>query len=95
MISKLPNRLRDTPEFALLKPEAGPKVYNIVQLIYRSKSYEGESKDFEFSSLSMEEHWAAGINDTVRTLRHPEVLEWPTSPDGVFTFDLAAHGRMS
>lgn len=95
LISKLPDRLRETPEFALLNPEAGRKVYNIVQLIYRSKHYEGESKDFEFSSLSMEDHWTAGLNDTVRTLRHPEVLERPSSADGVASFDLAAHGRLS
>ena len=95
LFSKLPDELRETPEFALLNPEAGRKVYNIVQLIYRSKHYEGESKDFEFSSSSMEDHWAAGLNDTVRTLRHPEILERPSTADGVITFDLAAHGRMS
>jgi NTE family protein len=94
LFSKLPDELKGTPEFALLKPEAGRKVYNIIQLIYRSKQYEEESKDFEFSSRSMEDHWAAGHNDTIRTLRHPEVLERPNSADGVFTFDLAAHGRM-
>ena len=95
LISKLPERLRETPEFALLNPEAGRKVYNIIQLIYRSKHYEGESKDFEFSSISMEDHWAAGLNDTVHTLRHPEVLKRPGSADGVSTFDVAVHGRMS
>lgn len=95
LISKLPDSLRETPEFALLNPEAGRKVYNIVQLIYRSKHHEGESKDFEFSSVSMEDHWAAGLNDTVRTLRHPEALERPSNADGVSTFDLAAQGRMS
>ena len=94
LFSKLPDSLRETPEFALLNPEAGRKVYNIIQLIYRSKQHEGESKDFEFSSTSMEDHWAAGLNDTVRTLRHPEVLERPCGADGVSTFDLAAHGRM-
>jgi NTE family protein len=94
LFSKLPDRLRETPEFALLNPEAGRKVYNIVQLIYRSKQYEGESKDFEFSALSMEDHWAAGFNDTIRTLRHPEALERPSSADGVSTFDLASQGRM-
>jgi NTE family protein len=95
LFSKLPDQLRDTPEFALLNPEAGRKVYNIVQLIYRSKHYEGESKDFEFSSVSMEDHWTAGLNDTVRTLRHPRVLERPISADGLSTFDVAVHGRLS
>jgi hypothetical protein len=28
-----------------------------------------------------------------RTLRHPEVLNRPTSLEGVLTFDLATHGR--
>ena len=31
--------------------------------------------------------------DMLRTLRHPEVLQRPESPDGVFTFDLARQGR--
>ena len=91
----LPAELKATPEFALLSPEADRKVYNIIQLIYRSKQYEEESKDFEFSRQSMGDHWTSGRNDMVRTLHHPEVLERPTSPDGVFTFDVAAHGRMS
>ena len=94
LISKLPAELRATPEFALLNPEADRKVYNLIQLVYRSRRYERDSKDFEFSSRSMKDHWAAGHCDTIRTLRHPEVLQRPTSADGVFTFDLAAHGRM-
>ena len=95
LMAKLPQNLRDTPEFVLLRPEADRAVYNIVQLIYRSKHYEGDSKDFEFSRRSMREHWAAGRSDTVRTLRDPEVLERPISPDGVFIFDAAEHGRLS
>ena len=94
LFSKLPDDLKGTAEFALLNPEAGRKVYNIIQLIYRSKDYEGEAKDFQFSRQSMEEHWAAGLQDTVRTLRHPEILERPNSADGVFTFDLTTQGRL-
>ena len=93
LFAKLPDELKATPEFALLNQEAGRKVYNVIQLIYRSKQYEGESKDFEFSSRSMLDHWTAGLNDTVRTLRHPEVLQRPTSADGVYAFDIAAHAR--
>ena len=89
----LPDDLRALPEAKLLASEADDKVYNIIQLIYRSQSYEGVAKDFEFSRRTMEEHWQAGYFDAVRTLRHPEVLERPKSLDGVFTFDLAVHGR--
>jgi NTE family protein len=77
----------------VLCPIAHRKVYNLVQLIYRSKTYEGSSKDYEFSRLSMEDHWRAGYYDTVRTLRHPEVLARPQNHEGVFTFDLAQDGR--
>ena len=76
------------PEAALLAAEADEKVYNIIQMIYRARIYEGASKDYEFSRRTMEEHWKSGYSDMTRTLRHPEVLQRPTSPDGVFTFDL-------
>jgi NTE family protein len=95
LIAKLPDHLRDTPEYALLAPESDRKVYNIIQLIYQARRTEGGAKDFEFSARSMEDHWAAGLSDTIRTLQHPEVLERPTSADGVFTFDIATDGRLS
>jgi NTE family protein len=93
LLKKLPDDLKDSPEVGMLQSAASHKVYNLVQLVYRSKKYEGDSKDYEFSRPSMEEHWEAGFHDTIRTLRHPEVLERPTSIDGVFTFDLAYNGR--
>jgi len=95
LIAKLPDDLRETPEYALLAPESNRKVYNIIQLVYQARRTEGGSKDFEFSARSMEDHWAAGLSDTIRTLHHPEVLERPTGADGVFTFDIAADGRLS
>jgi NTE family protein len=93
LLQRLPDELRDSPELKLLKPHTQPKVYNLVQLIYRAKHYEGDSKDYEFSRLSMEDHWRAGYHDTVRTLRHSEVLERPSNLEGVMSFDLAQNGR--
>jgi NTE family protein len=93
LLEKLPPELRETKEARLLSTVAEHKVYNIIHLIYRARRYEGQSKDYEFSRLSMEEHWRAGYNDAVRTLRHPEVLQRPDTMDGVFTFDLARDGR--
>ncbi|HLI10809.1 MAG TPA: DUF3734 domain-containing protein [Alphaproteobacteria bacterium] len=93
LLDRLPDELRDDPETEVLRSFADHKVYNIVHLIYRAKRYEGDSKDYEFSRVSMEEHWRAGYNDTVRTLRHPEVLERPHTLEGVATFDIATDGR--
>jgi NTE family protein len=88
LLKELPEELRNTPEAQLLAPVADDKVYNIIQMIYRARVYEGASKDYEFSRRTMEEHWASGYSDMTRTLAYPEVLQRPTSPDGVFTFDL-------
>ena len=93
LLEQLPEELKDSPEAKLLRTAAGPHVYNIVHLIYRAQNYEGHSKDYEFSRVTMEEHWRAGYHDARRTLRHCEVLERPTNHEGVFTFDLAADGR--
>ncbi len=93
LLDKLPEDLKNSPEAQALRPLADHKVHNIVHLIYRARSYEGYSKDYEFSRASMEEHWRAGYNDAVRTLRHPEILERPTGIEAVRTFDLGQDGR--
>ncbi len=87
-LRSLPAELRSTEEAKLLAEFADMKVYNIVQLIYRSKKYEAESKDYEFSHLSMAEHWRAGREDAARALRHKAILERPSSEnDGFQAFD--------
>ncbi len=85
----VPDSLRDTPEYRALASQADEAVYNIVHLIYRAKTYEGTTKDYEFSRRSMLEHWQAGYNDAVRTLRHPEVLQRPDNAEGLNIFDLS------
>ena len=61
---------------------------DIVHLIYQQKSYEGHEKDYEFSNASMKEHWAAGLDDTRRTLRHREWFAIPDEVTGVAVHDL-------
>jgi len=93
VLGKLPPELRDSEEAKLLGTVVNNHVYNIIHLIYRAATYEGHSKDYEFSHRSMSEHWQAGYNDTVRTLRHPEVLDPPSRAVGVKTFDLGSDAR--
>jgi NTE family protein len=93
LLDGMPKELRQTAEAELLAKEADHKVYNIIHLIYHARKYEGASKDYEFSRRTMEEHWKTGYSDMARTLRHPEVLQRPEGPDGVFTFDLNQQGR--
>ncbi len=87
LLPQLPDDLKKTAEYQLLEQATDHSIYNIVHLIYRAKHYEGDSKDYEFSRLTMEDHWQTGYNDAVRTLRHPQILHRPQGAEGVFTFD--------
>jgi NTE family protein len=93
LLGRLPEDLQEHEDVKLLSTAVSHNVYNIVHLIYRARNHEGHSKDYEFSRLSMQDHWRAGYHDALRTLRHPEVLTRPASADGVFTFDLENDGR--
>jgi NTE family protein len=93
VLDQIPPEILETEDGKLLRSVADRKVYQIVHLIYRAKNYEVQSKDYEFSRVSMTDHWNAGYNDAIRTLRHPEALQRPTDQIGVATFDLAINGR--
>jgi len=92
LIQRLPPDF-DGPELDLLRAFSKESSIAIVQLIYRAKLYEGNSKDYEFSRVTMEEHWKAGLSDVRRTLRHREWLSIPMKP-GVTTYDLTGDGRI-
>ena len=62
----------------------------MVHLIYRSKRYESQSKDYEFSRLSMEEHWDAGRTDTTKTLKDPRWIHRKRNATGVHVYDLGS-----
>lgn len=60
----------------------------ILQMIYQQKSYEGDSKDHEFSATSMREHWQSGLEDTRRTLKRRDWLELPEPGMGIVVHDV-------
>ncbi len=93
LLPLLPDDLRNSDAAKVLDESGDPRIYNVVHLIYRAKDYEGDTKDFEFSRLTMEEHWRAGYNDAKRTLRHHEIYDLTSNIDGVFTFDVEVDGR--
>ena len=90
LIAKLPVALRGDPDvqaLARVRCECG---IDVVHLIYRAKHYESQSKDYEFSRLSMYEHWSAGRADMAHTLHHPRWAERARSEGGVRVFDLTS-----
>src|SRR5690606_5717708 len=89
LLDKLPPDLRRSEEARLLGRAADFKVYNLVHLIYRSRAYEGDSKDYEFSRRSMRDHWQSGYEDAARALAHPQIFKRPQNHAGLQVFDFA------
>jgi NTE family protein len=90
LLEELPEEIRQREEVRFLSSAAHRHAANIVQLIYRAKGYEGDSKDYQFSRRSMEEHWRAGYHDAVHALRHPEIFERASSRyETLVTFDFS------
>lgn len=91
-LDSLADDLKNKPEYEFLRAIATRNIYNIVHLIYRPRNYEGNSKDYEFSRLSMEDHWNAGYYNTIHSLRHPETIQRHDEREAVITFDFLRDG---
>ncbi|RYZ11764.1 MAG: patatin-like phospholipase family protein [Comamonadaceae bacterium] len=92
LIDKLPQALRSDASVARIQAQLKHEPIEIFHLIYRDKSYELESKDYEFSRAAVEEHWEAGERDMRTTLAQPQALHGAAQHNGVTTFDLCAPG---
>jgi len=90
LIDKLPPEWRDDPDVRALSRVRCETAVDVVHLIYRSKHYETQSKDYEFSRLSMREHWDAGRADMAHTLHDPRWIKHEPATTGVHVFDLTA-----
>lgn len=71
-----------------LEPWACTHVFNIVHLIYQSKPYEAQFKDYAFGLGTQREHWADGRADMEQTLEHPDFFVRPAREVGVATHDV-------
>ena len=81
-----PERLTEEERRRKKELENLPQI-TLLQLVYQQKSYEGFSKDHEFSASSMREHWHSGYEDTKRTLKHKHWLELPAE-EGIIVHDV-------
>lgn len=88
VLAKVPDEQLTAEERALKDKLAHLPEVSLIHMIYQHAAYEGQVKDFEFSALSMREHWDAGYRDTERTLLHKGWLEIPSADVGVTVHDV-------
>ena len=88
LLEKLPPALRDSADARHLADWSCDAAVTIVHLINRPESYTLHSMDYEFSRLSVQEHWRDGEADVKRTLAHPDFRNRQRPDEGVAVFDL-------
>lgn len=88
LLERLPQDLSDLPEAKALAEVSCNAAVTIVHLIHRRAAYDGYSMDYEFSRLSMLEHWNAGLHDVRHTLSQPAWRNREKPVHGVTVLDL-------
>jgi NTE family protein len=88
LLDKLPPEMHDDPDVKLLEANTCDAAITIVHLIHRRAAYDRYSMDYEFSRLSMLEHWQAGLDDVRHTLAHPAWRARTKPERGVTVLDL-------
>lgn len=87
LAAMLPEDMQNNPDLKLLQ-ETGPSCpITLVELIHRKQTFEGVSKDYEFSRLSMIQHWSEGLADVQHALNHGDWRKRNVGFDGLQVFD--------
>lgn len=88
LYAKLPPELQDDPDAEILHSLACRSHVTVAHLIRRDTGVDTGSKDYEFSRLSVEEHWETGRANVRKGLKSKEWLERSRQPNGVQVIDL-------
>ncbi len=94
LLAKFPKDLLDDSEVQHLQEFADIAPIDLVHLIYRPSPSERESKDYEFSRLSILDRWESGRRDLLDTIMHPDWLKHAGQDHGAMQYDLMRHSRM-
>ncbi|MBB3428799.1 NTE family protein [Rhizobium sp. BK312] len=93
LYARLPEEAKADPEIKKLEQHCSDYGVTIIHLIYRNKQFRSHSKDYEFSALSMHEHWEAGLRDARKALVAEDWRMPPSAEDGLKVFDLDQRTR--
>ena len=89
VLAKLPPDLREDGDVRALATMAAEQPVSLVHLIYRANAWEGGSRDYEYSTRTMREHWAAGEAAVQATMENAELVAENVVTGRTAAFDLA------
>jgi NTE family protein len=88
VFAKLPSGLKDDPDVQRLATFCDSREWTIARLTNRRTSNSGFTKDFEFSRATVNEAWAAGLEDVRRSAANIEWIQPMDLGPGVRVYDL-------
>jgi NTE family protein len=88
LMELVPDARRDSAAYQRAEQLSHSARRNIIHLIYNNKPYESYAKDYQFSMLTMNEHWASGLSDMQATLGHRDWLDKPSDDQPFVTHDV-------
>lgn len=88
VLAKLPPEMANDRDVARLTDMAHEHALSLVHLIYRANSWEGGARDYEFSTRTMEEHWAAGRDAVAATISNSALVAQNIIDGKTAAFDL-------
>ena len=94
LLDQLPKDLRILPEYAEVEAFTKENAVTVVHFINRRLKSHSNTQDYEFSRVTMLEHWAAGCEDADFSLSHREWIKRRFPKYGVAVFDLGL-GRVT
>ena len=74
LIDKLPPRLRNDPDAKRLASLCDGREWSVVRLVNERLAHVSQTKDYEFSRATVDEHWAAGLEDVRRAVANRDVM---------------------
>ena len=89
VLAKLPAELRSDADVEALAAMSAEQPVSLVHLIYRANAWEGGARDYEFSTRTMREHWAAGRAAVEATMDNAELVAENILTGRTAAFDLA------
>ncbi|CAN7284831.1 patatin-like phospholipase family protein [Trinickia sp. LjRoot230] len=93
VLARVPPEYRDDPWCKLAAELITSHRYNVFQLIYRNKEFDGNYKDYQFGLSTMRYHWESGLQDIRNSLAQPGWLAMPDNEAGFVTHDIHRDSR--
>ena len=82
LMDKLPAKLKADPDAKLLASLCDNREWLVVRLVNQRLTHVSQTKDYEFSRATVDEHWAGGLEDVRHVIANRDVITPTTAHAG-------------